>query len=84
MDSGPIIVQAAVPVLSADTEKSLAARVLAAEHRIYPLALSLVAGGKARVVGERVAIDDSQAANAAEALVSPGLSLRPDQSANTH
>jgi phosphoribosylglycinamide formyltransferase 1 len=57
VDSGPIIAQAAVPVLSGDTPERLAERVLAAEHRIYPLALSLVAGGKARVVGEQVVID---------------------------
>jgi phosphoribosylglycinamide formyltransferase-1 len=57
VDSGPIIAQAAVPVLDGDTPDTLAARVLAAEHRIYPLALSLVASGKARVVDEKVTID---------------------------
>ena len=46
MDSGPIILQEAVPVLSGDTEATLAARVLAAEHRIYPKALRLVAEGR--------------------------------------
>ncbi len=46
MDSGPIIVQQAVPVLPDDTEATLAARVLAAEHRIYPQALRLVAEGR--------------------------------------
>lgn len=56
MDAGPIVAQAAVPVLPGDTAKTLAARVLAAEHRLYPLALRLVAGGKARVVGEGVKI----------------------------
>src|ERR1700720_2039956 len=50
VDSGPIIAQAAVPVLDDDTPDTLAARVLAAELRIYPLALALVAGGKAGVV----------------------------------
>ena len=45
MDSGPIIAQGAVPVLAGDTEAALAARVLAVEHRIYPLALKLVEGG---------------------------------------
>lgn len=48
MDSGPIIIQAAVPVLSGDTEATLAARVLEAEHRIYPEALRLVAEGRAK------------------------------------
>src|SRR5262249_11143369 len=46
-DAGPIIAQAAVPVLPGDTEASLAARILAAEHRLYPLALRLVATGAA-------------------------------------
>lgn len=46
MDSGPIIAQAAVPVQSGDTEATLAARVLAVEHRIYPQALRLVAEGR--------------------------------------
>ncbi|MER2604457.1 MAG: phosphoribosylglycinamide formyltransferase [Siculibacillus sp.] len=50
MDVGPIIVQAAVPVLDDDTPATLAARVLAQEHRIYPLALARVASGAARVV----------------------------------
>jgi phosphoribosylglycinamide formyltransferase-1 len=61
MDEGPIIVQASVPVLPDDDEASLAARVLAAEHKAYPLALRLVAGGKARVVRERVVIDGAGA-----------------------
>jgi phosphoribosylglycinamide formyltransferase-1 len=46
VDSGPIIAQAAVPVLGGDTPDALAARVLAAELRLYPLALGLVASGK--------------------------------------
>lgn len=57
MDDGPIIVQGAVPVLADDTAETLAARVLAAEHRIYPLALSWVAGRKARVVAEKVILE---------------------------
>jgi phosphoribosylglycinamide formyltransferase-1 len=47
LDSGPIILQESVPVLPGDTEELLAARVLAAEHRIYPAALKLLAEGKA-------------------------------------
>jgi len=54
MDAGPIVAQAAVPVLSGDTPDELAARVLEAEHRLYPHALELVASGKVRVEGERV------------------------------
>ena len=47
MDAGPVIMQAAVPVLSGDTADTLAARVLVEEHRIYPMALALVARGEA-------------------------------------
>ncbi|WP_173931321.1 phosphoribosylglycinamide formyltransferase [Chelativorans sp. Marseille-P2723] len=53
MDSGPIIAQAAVPVLPGDTEDTLSARVLEQEHQLYPLALALVASGKARIKGGR-------------------------------
>ena len=52
MDEGPIVAQAAVPVLADDTHDSLAARVLEAEHRLYPHALKLVASGAVRVEGE--------------------------------
>lgn len=52
-DAGPIIAQAAVPVLGGDSEASLAARVLKAEHRLYPLALALVCIGKARMENGR-------------------------------
>jgi phosphoribosylglycinamide formyltransferase-1 len=54
VDSGPIIAQAAVPVLDDDTPDTLAARVLAAELRIYPLALGLVAGGKSSITAEGI------------------------------
>lgn len=57
MDAGPIIVQAAVPILPGDDEARLAARVLEAEHRAYPLALALVASGRAKVMGETVTLD---------------------------
>lgn len=69
MDSGPIIVQAAVPVLPGDDEERLAARVLEAEHRAYPLALALVASGRATVSGEAVAI--------AGAVLPEGFLLNP-------
>ena len=62
MDSGPIIAQAAVPVLPGDTPDTLAARVLKAEHELYPLALKLVASGAAKVQGERVIFADDGAA----------------------
>lgn len=54
MDEGPIVAQAALRVLDADTPESLAARVLEQEHQIYPLALRLVASGAVRVEGNRV------------------------------
>jgi phosphoribosylglycinamide formyltransferase-1 len=69
MDEGPIIVQAAVPVLGGDDEARLAARVLAAEHRCYPLALKLFADRRLRVVNERVHIDGAPAQEAA--LINP-------------
>jgi len=57
MDDGPVVIQAAVPVLPDDDAVRLAARILEAEHRIYPEALRLVAEGEARVEGDRVALD---------------------------
>lgn len=54
MDTGPIIAQAAVAVLAGDTSESLAQRVLAAEHKLYPHALSLVASGAMTVEDEEV------------------------------
>jgi phosphoribosylglycinamide formyltransferase 1 len=57
MDSGPIIAQGAVAVRDGENEQSLSARVLAVEHRIYPLALKLVAQGRVRIVGGRCLID---------------------------
>jgi phosphoribosylglycinamide formyltransferase 1 len=52
VDSGPIIAQAAVPVLDGDTPDTLAARVLGAELRLYPLALGLVAGGRSSLASD--------------------------------
>jgi phosphoribosylglycinamide formyltransferase-1 len=57
MDSGPIIAQAAVPVHDDDTEDTLAARVLAVEHRIFPLALGLLAEGRLHVADGRCHVD---------------------------
>ena len=56
MDEGPIIVQSAVPVLAGDDAERLAERVLAAEHKAYPVALRLLAEGRVRVTDERVEI----------------------------
>ncbi len=54
MDAGPIVAQAAVPVLPDDTAETLGARVLEAEHKLYPHALELVASGRVTVKDERV------------------------------
>ncbi len=70
VDDGPIIVQAAVPVLPGDDSEALAARVLAAEHRAYPLALRLIAEGRVRVRDDgRVEI--RHAAAAANTMLNP-------------
>jgi phosphoribosylglycinamide formyltransferase-1 len=61
VDDGPIIVQAAVPVLPGDDADRLAERVLAAEHRAYPLALRLIAEGRLRVSGAKVELLDGAA-----------------------
>jgi phosphoribosylglycinamide formyltransferase-1 len=69
LDAGPIIVQAAVPVHADDTPDTLADRVLVAEHRIYPMAVRLIAEGRVRVTNETVQI--SGAAVPDESLLSP-------------
>jgi len=69
LDAGPIVAQAAVPVLADDTPQTLAGRVLSAEHRLYPLALSLVASGRARLEGGRVLL--RALVNATDPLFSP-------------
>ncbi len=71
MDAGPIIAQAAVPVLANDTEEALAARVLAAEHRLYPFALARYASGVCYVEGERVVFRDGADAIPSDFLMSP-------------
>jgi phosphoribosylglycinamide formyltransferase-1 len=57
VDTGPIILQATVPVLDDDTEETLARRILAEEHRIYPLAIRLFAEGRLHIRGRRVRIE---------------------------
>ena len=73
MDAGPIIGQAAVPVLASDKAETLAARVLDAEHVLYPRMLALVAQGKVRVDGTEVRWQDTGIAeiNQSAMLVSP-------------
>jgi phosphoribosylglycinamide formyltransferase-1 len=57
LDGGPIVLQAAVPVLDNDTAESLAARILVEEHRLYPHAIARVLAGGWRIHGRRFVID---------------------------
>jgi phosphoribosylglycinamide formyltransferase-1 len=71
LDHGPIVIQAAVPVLDGDDEDSLAARVLVQEHQIYPLAVRWFAEGRLKLQDGRVVFSTPQAAG--NVLVSPLL-----------
>jgi phosphoribosylglycinamide formyltransferase 1 len=57
VDTGPIVLQAAVPVEPGDTEETLSARILAEEHRLYPEAIRLFAEGRLRIVGRQVIVN---------------------------
>ncbi len=70
LDAGPIVAQAAVPVIPGDTEDSLAARVLVQEHALYPQALRMICTGQARLEGDHVVF--SEAWDAGGWLRSPG------------
>ena len=74
-DAGPIVAQAALAVREDDDADTLAARVLAVEHRLYPLALGLVAAGRVKIVGARCVIDGSRPA--AGTLIVPETDDRP-------
>jgi len=69
-DHGPIIIQAAVPALSSDTEQTLQERILRQEHRIYPEAIRLFAEGRLSVEGRRVVIAGEEGLEH-QALISP-------------
>jgi phosphoribosylglycinamide formyltransferase-1 len=56
VDTGPIVLQAAVPVLADDTEETLSARILAEEHRLYPEAVRLFAEERVEVTGRAVRV----------------------------
>jgi phosphoribosylglycinamide formyltransferase-1 len=75
LDRGPIVAQAAVPVLDGDDEASLAARVLAQEHRLYPLAVRWFAEGRLRIEDGRVVLDAEE--DGAASLVSPQFGREP-------
>jgi phosphoribosylglycinamide formyltransferase 1 len=72
-DTGPIITQAAVPVLDGDTEPTLAARILEQEHRLYPQAIQWIAEGRLSLEGRRVRLD--RAIQPTERLRSPAAEL---------
>jgi phosphoribosylglycinamide formyltransferase-1 len=59
VDEGPIIIQAAVPILEGDTPDALAARILEQEHKVYPRAVQLYAEGRLRVEGRRVVVAET-------------------------
>ncbi len=69
VDEGPIILQAAVPILDSDTPDTLAARILEQEHKIYPRAVQLFAEGRLRVNGRRVFVEQGKPVG--EAVISP-------------
>ncbi len=71
VDEGPIIIQAAVPVLEGDQAETLSARILEQEHRVYPRAIQLYAEGRLTVEGRRVVIAGASD-KAPNALLSPG------------
>jgi phosphoribosylglycinamide formyltransferase-1 len=75
MDEGPIIAQSAVPVLHGDTADQLAARVLSAEHKLYPAALAAVARGEVRLASGKVEMQPvvNTGINQEVALFSPPL-----------
>jgi phosphoribosylglycinamide formyltransferase-1 len=56
MDSGPVILQKAVPVMDGDNEESLSARILEQEHELYPEAVRLFCEGRIKIEGRRVSI----------------------------
>jgi len=72
VDTGPIIIQAVVPILSDDNADTLAARILQEEHRIYPRAIQLLAEGRVQIDGRRVTITPP-ATPAEDSLTNPAL-----------
>ena len=73
VDDGPIIAQAAVPVLADDTPDSLADRVLKAEHRLYPMAVRAIADGTVSLKNDKVVY--AAKGTAAGPLISPALDI---------
>jgi len=72
VDTGPVIIQAVVPILDGDTPEDLAGRILSQEHKVYPRAIQLFAEGRLKIEGRRVRIDGDVDGSAA--LINPPLS----------
>ena len=72
VDTGPILIQAVVPILQDDTAETLAARILEQEHRIYPRAIQLIAENRVHINGRQITIDPP-CQPAPAALVNPAL-----------
>jgi len=77
LDTGPILMQAAVPVKPEDTAETLAARILEQEHRIFPEALRLVADGRVTVDGRRVILRQDATAGPT-AMAAPAGAVAPE------
>jgi phosphoribosylglycinamide formyltransferase-1 len=73
VDVGPVIIQAAIPVLEDDNEESLAARIRAEEHRILPHAIRLYQQGRLGIVGRSVRIKDGSSGNPPPTLINPPI-----------
>jgi len=76
VDTGPIIIQAVVPILADDTEETLAARILEQEHRIYPQAIQWFAEGRVKVTKRQVKIESCKKLETT--LINPPLSQREE------
>ena len=78
VDEGPIILQAAVPILDDDSPEALAARILVQEHKLYPRAVQLFAEGRLRVEGRRVFIEQESRSGRLSSARRNGMANRPE------
>ena len=74
-DTGPIIIQAVVPVLEGDDGDSLAARILAQEHKIYPQAIQWYAQDRLTIQGRRIIVANAPPPTILDAIINPGLDI---------
>jgi phosphoribosylglycinamide formyltransferase-1 len=73
VDTGPIIIQGAVPILDGDTEETLSQRILKHEHQIYPRAIQLYAEGRLSIQGRRVIVEGSPQDSGDTFMINPPL-----------